>query len=209
MPPESRALSNKKRDLRFIITDPSSNQDRGESIREIRSHAGYWRWDKARRNRDKDGPSIPTAIKKDTSVVSVKDEGRTEVLEEEDEDEEGEETRSDGLYTSSEPSIRVSPVTTTATGLDSQTSPEAGLSITRNAVTLASHAARAKNSNLAGKQPASYQDSPNVAKSIGADMVDPFETCLPSSLPQQVVTTALKYCMINLLPCHDRADLFF
>lgn len=194
---ESRRSSNKKRELRFIITDPSSDQDRVESIREIRSHAGHWRWDKERERRHKQGPGDSESSTAESSAVSTTHGGRIIVF-----DEEGKEEmkRSDGLSTSSEPSLWASHVGTTAAGLTSQASPETGLVVTGNAVTLASYAAPVVSSHLAGNQSASYQDPPGIAKSIGADNLDPFQTFLPSSLPQQVVSTALKYCMISLLP---------
>ncbi|KAI7975747.1 hypothetical protein EIK77_005497 [Talaromyces pinophilus] len=194
---ESRRSSNKKRELRFIITDPSSNQDRVESIREIRSHAGHWRWDKERESRHKQGAGDSESITADTSAVSTTYGGRFIVF---DGEEEEEIKRSDGLFTSSEPSIESSHVATPAAGLNSQPSPETGLVVTGNTVTLASCAALVESSHMAGNRSASYQDPPGIAKSIGVDNLDPFQTFLPSSLPQHVVSTALKYCMINSLP---------
>lgn len=201
---ESRRLSNKKRELRFIITDPSSDQGRVDSIREIRSHAGHWRWDKERESRHKEGPGDSDTA--DTSAVSTKSGGRIIAF---DDEEEEEIKRSDGLFTSPGPSLRASPVATMAAGPNFQASSETGSLVTGNAVTFASYASPAKSSHMASNQSASYHDPPGIAKSIGADNLDPFQTFLPSSLPQQVVSTALKYCIINLLPYYDRADFFF
>ena len=194
---ESRRSSNKKRELRFIITDPSSDQDRVESIREIRSHAGHWRWDKERESRHKQRAGDSESSTADSSAVSTTYGGRIIVFNGEEEEEV---KRSDGLFTSPEPLIEPSHVATTAASLNSQASPETGLVVTGNAVSLASYAAPVETSHMADNEFASYQDPPRIAKSIGADNLDPFQTFLPSSLPQQVVSTALKYCIINSLP---------
>ncbi len=65
-----------------------------------------------------------------------------------------------------EPSIESSHVATPAAGLNSQPSPETGLVVTGNTVTLASCAALVESSHMAGNRSASYQDHSGITKSV-------------------------------------------
>ncbi|EED19460.1 conserved hypothetical protein [Talaromyces stipitatus ATCC 10500] len=56
--------------LRFVITNPASNEGRAERIRDVRSHAGRWRWRQARKGQYDKSELNEDAIVKRLSELS-------------------------------------------------------------------------------------------------------------------------------------------
>ncbi|KAL3465415.1 hypothetical protein BJX64DRAFT_285359 [Aspergillus heterothallicus] len=191
-----------RRELNFIITNPASKTDHAESIRRVRSHAGRRRWDQAKNRHGREGfDGERRVVGQELSGVAVSTTEGVEI------DMRGDDEQEDDRRAILGSSSRLPISTTTAEDNPSSSfQPQIVTEVqgperfrTTMAVT-GDNAAETGTALILNQQTMFSQHPPGIVGSLGAGMLDPFQTYIQSPLSQDTVSTAFKYCLSVLWP---------